>query len=279
MKKNEQIHTDYMKVTPQMAEGWLTFNLIKNRRLTPSVINRYAADMRSGDWIGDNGETVKFTRDGTLVDGQHRLHAIAMTGVPQYLLVAFNVHEAAFSTVDAGKKRGFGDVLSIDGCLNSTLLGATLSWLIKQSAGGLHVSVQITNQMILAALPKYPGVEDSVSWATAHRTKRGNLAPSLAAFLHYELSRAAGQQKAEEFLLSLIDGVSPTGKPLYKSSPSIVLRARLEANSVAKAKLGRTDVVALCIKAWNAHMAGRKIKALKWARNAGERFPTVAKPA
>lgn len=60
-------------VTPEMAENILAARG-PNRNVSASVINKYARDMLAGRWQL-NGQTIKISKDGQLLDGQHRLEA------------------------------------------------------------------------------------------------------------------------------------------------------------------------------------------------------------
>jgi hypothetical protein len=48
-------------------------------------------------------------------------------------------------------------------------------------------------------------------------------------------------------------------------------------NNISKAKLSKTYVMALCIKAWNHARAGTKVRCLRWREEGDkvEQFPVV----
>ena len=66
-------------VTPAIATRWLGLNT-NNRHPRITDVRALAADMRGGRWQ-QNSETIKFGTDGRLIDGQHRLMAIELSGV------------------------------------------------------------------------------------------------------------------------------------------------------------------------------------------------------
>ena len=82
------ITTEIVTLTPALAAEWLNSNTC-NRPLSTLRASRYARDMKAGDWRF-NGETISFTADGRLVDGQHRLTAVVESGVTIQQVV---VHE------------------------------------------------------------------------------------------------------------------------------------------------------------------------------------------
>jgi hypothetical protein len=109
-------------VTPDMADAWLDLNE-HNRRLRPEAVAGWAVDMSFKDWKL-NGETVKFTKSGRLIDGQHRLSAIITSGEPMETFVAIGLDEDVQSTVDIGRQRSFGDVLKLRGEKNAPKLAS-----------------------------------------------------------------------------------------------------------------------------------------------------------
>ena len=67
-----------IKVTPHLASKWLQKNSC-NRPLSQNTVYRYADAILSGEWKL-NGDTIRFDSNGTLIDGQHRLHACVKAG-------------------------------------------------------------------------------------------------------------------------------------------------------------------------------------------------------
>ena len=80
------------KITPKIAEEYLTANKQNYRKMSRSQVKKYADDMRSGRWEL-NGETIVFDENGTLKDGQHRLAAVLMAGMPVEMIVIRGVKE------------------------------------------------------------------------------------------------------------------------------------------------------------------------------------------
>jgi hypothetical protein len=100
-----------MSVTPDMARQWLRGNT-HNRRINKGHVRRLSSDIVDGRWKF-NPDPVSFDDSGTLLNGQHRLTAIAETGVPAQLAVCFNVPADAMSVMDQGVPRGLKDIASV----------------------------------------------------------------------------------------------------------------------------------------------------------------------
>jgi hypothetical protein len=71
---NEELVT----VTVEMAQRWLDTAAENTRKLDPVRVAKYANALKLGRWKV-NGEVIKF-KDGRLFDGQHRLHAVVVSG-------------------------------------------------------------------------------------------------------------------------------------------------------------------------------------------------------
>lgn len=99
-------------ITPEIAAAYLEHNM-KNRSLSSSTVNAYAADMRAGNWQL-NGEAIKFNKRGELIDGQHRLMAVVLSGVTISMVVIRDIDEDV-NVMDYGRKRSITDILRIGG--------------------------------------------------------------------------------------------------------------------------------------------------------------------
>ena len=109
----------YEKITPKLAIDYLSKNRKNNRKLSVSVVNSYADDMKNGRWDDENGTSIKFNIDGELVDGQHRLMACIRAGVPFGTIVMRGVSMTAINTVDNGRARSAGAVFTINNIPNA----------------------------------------------------------------------------------------------------------------------------------------------------------------
>lgn len=112
-----------INITPQLAKDYLTNN-VKNRPIKPSIVLAYANEMMRGRWQL-TPQCISFMEDGTLADGQHRLHAIVKANVTIPMYVARGLDEDAVACIDIGSKRGTSDYLSLyRGIKNPTAVAA-----------------------------------------------------------------------------------------------------------------------------------------------------------
>ena len=101
-----------------------------NRPLNRRVLDLYTRIMSDGGWTL-NGETIKISPTGRLLDGQHRLAAICKSGVNVPLTIAQGVPESAMVTVDEGKPRTGADALVLAGATNTHRMAAAISMIIR----------------------------------------------------------------------------------------------------------------------------------------------------
>lgn len=109
------MRSEMIEVTPDMASDWLGQNNILNRNLRQRIAVKYAADMRAGKWQLTH-QGIAFYDDGTLADGQHRLHAIQLAMIPVRMMVTFDVPKATSIGIDQNLARTVSDSLLIGGC-------------------------------------------------------------------------------------------------------------------------------------------------------------------
>lgn len=110
------------KITPAKATGWLKKNK-SNRKLSASHVRRLAKMMTRDKWV-ENGDTISLNGEW-LIDGQHRLSAVVLSGVSINAPVVRELSPRAYATKDRGKRRTTADTLLEKGHRYSILLAAT----------------------------------------------------------------------------------------------------------------------------------------------------------
>lgn len=252
-----------MTITPAVAGKWLLSNH-NNRPLNRVHVNELVTALRAGHWAL-NGETIKFSADGRLLDGQHRLHACVLANLPFPSYVTFGLEERSFATIDTGKPRGAKDVLAIQGERETSRLasGARIAFLIDRRR--IHIGrISVTNTDVIDYLEANPGLRNFIDSSKGLRQFFGAAVYCGIRYLTY--------RSHPELCDSFWEAVG-SGTGLAERSPARLLRERMIANMGSTSKLRPLDTYALVIKAWNAHVAGRELGALRWTKN--EDFPTI----
>ena len=101
-------------ISPPEAESILS-RMAGNRKRRKTYVDTLAADMRAGRWV-DTHEPIAMSVDGNLIDGQHRLAAVVLSGVGQCFWVAvYDTHQTAIGLpIDRGVQRNNADLLGLD---------------------------------------------------------------------------------------------------------------------------------------------------------------------
>lgn len=153
-EKAPGISVYFLEVNAQVAHELLAFNTKGQRNLSKANVERYASDMITMDWI-INGDTIKISDEGELLDGQHRLNAIKESGEAQVLLVVHGISKQAMETIDAGRKRTFSDQLRMEGIRNHSIVAAigTRLWYWDKGNYGVRGIARIEGALHLNAVP------------------------------------------------------------------------------------------------------------------------------
>ena len=104
-------------ITPEIARRLLDTQIV-NRRLNPGRVNTYANDMKNGRWT-ESPEPICINQNGQLNNGQHRLQAVIVSGMPVVMSVAYDVPDEA--VLDRGLPRSLGDSLYMRGLIDAEL--------------------------------------------------------------------------------------------------------------------------------------------------------------
>lgn len=251
------VKTYIVYVTPAMAARWLTLNQ-GNRKPSRAKVRRFADVIRSGKWTM-NGEAVKFSDSGRLLDGQSRLRAIIEANTPAPLELRFGIPDEAQRTMDAGESRRATHALEMLGYQNAHVLSPALRFVFQMEGGGIRKGGSTTgrqsvmeNLAVPALIKRHDALTRSVEWAIAQgQTLRKLLPFSEAAFFHYVFA-GAGVDKRDAFFAALIPPKHArlSGNNRSDASPTGLLRNRLVAN--IGGKISATARVKITVKAWNA---------------------------
>jgi hypothetical protein len=268
-----------VKVTPDLAASWLLLNQ-GNRNPSKAKVRRFAASIKAGRWVL-NGETIKFSISGRLLDGQSRLKAIVMAGTPAMLEIRGGLPDEAQKAMDIGEARKGTHTLEMMGEKYPNILSPALRWIFrwengalsyKGQSGGVDVTV-LENMEIEPMLKRHDGLRASVGWCVSAGYKvTGMMPPSEAAFFHYLLGRAS-VAKRDVFFAGLATGLGLTDK-----SPAYHLRERLQTDRASSKRMSVRERTALVIKAWNAHFSGEKVGQLGFRATGDfkEAYPSIA---
>lgn len=253
-----EVTAQFEDIGPSLAQSFLEKNL-NNRRADKNRIAKYVADMKSGYWCF-NGDAIRFDKSGNLIDGQHRLLSIIKADKSFTFLVIRNVIEESKRTIDTGKARSGGDVLSLFagvGARDAGVLSAAISTLLLYKkgigiTGGSGNSSHTSNSCIeIFYKENYLKLQDSLNFVnsvTDHHMML--LSRSEALFLHYIFSEI-NKDNANLFIEKVITGAS-----IAMNSNEYLYRSILTKRALKTLKIKKSEVIFTGIKAWNRNKKG-----------------------
>ena len=99
-----QIKTEWVFVTPALAEEWLKLNHPNQRNISPTSLQANCNDLSENNWTPTH-QGICFGKHGYLIDGQHRLYAIIKTGKGIWLMVSHNPEGDIHDPIDRNRAR------------------------------------------------------------------------------------------------------------------------------------------------------------------------------
>jgi hypothetical protein len=247
----------FVTVTPEIAQRWLEGNTV-NRSIRQGKVDQYASDMAAGLWT-HSADTICFTPDGKLGNGQHRLLGVIQSNTTITFAVQYNVPLEAMVNVDTGSARTASDILGWNNEKNAGLLASSAKLALLYSDGRIYkdARVQATSHgAILVFIDANPELRHSV--AVALRVyQRVDCYPSVLAVAHWIITCANNSDVADHFLNQL---ATLTGES--QGSAVLALDRRFREIRRARAKHPRREILALIIKGWNYYAAGKAVDKL-----------------
>lgn len=244
-------------ITPEMALHWIN-RLVNCRAISQADIEAYARDMKAGNWP-DNGETIKWDIEDNCFDGEHRLRACVLAGVPFESWVVVGLPVQSAKTVDLGRKRQLAHVLRNSGERYGIQLAstATLIWRWERGRDALvDTRTRPTYNELASLINEHAQLRTSVEFvhggcAKAARLSRSSTVPAM---VHYYGSRNHAD-RADAFLQQV-----HTGKDIGTGDPAYALREKLISMGKKQNRFTQRDTLGLWIPAWNAHAQAKALK-------------------
>lgn len=253
-------------ITPSMATMMLESNS-NNRKLDDRIVAQYARDMSAGSWK-INGETIKFSSTGKLLDGQHRLHGCVRSGHDLVTMMVEGLDEDVFTTIDMGKKRKTAQILAMAGYVNTYRLAAIIRYVNITERKGLRPNIGGSQHNMTA--------QQSLDWIVAHtfvieaakegdRLNRVGINRSSAGAAYY-LMYLRDAELTHKYFVQLF-----SGENLKRGDPALAVRNALIGN-----KFGALEQLAILIRGWNALRSDRELLEVRgFVRNKSGEYNSV----
>lgn len=227
MNMTSDVEVTLEKITPQKAQEWLDNYNTCNRNLRESHVDKIVRDILSGNWK-INGDAIRFSVKGELLDGQHRLNAIVRSGVAIDTIVIRGISEASRQTIDSGIKRTSGDNLGLMGIKNSNKIAAACRYAIVLKTR--QFSSSFTTSEIIDFYNKHSAISEHAG--KFEKAICGSSSMSIATSYILSLVRP---DLVEPFYETWMHGVGE------KNNPFLMLREKLIQNSGGKMNM-RTNL-------------------------------------
>lgn len=243
-------YVELLNVTPTMAKAWLK-KKAPNRQVSKHRVKHYANLMKT-DRFYLNGETIKLTETDALIDGQHRLAAVAHAGISVRMLVARNVPQSAIVSIDMGRQRSLADQLRVAYDYKSTGDLGTIIRLIfewKENGWISHKTFrQVDPDEAHAYISANPEVVELPRTAALFGADivSALMTRNQFAFLMWLFSRV-DYDDAQKFMNNLVNNIGE-----YENDPCVHLRRHLlKMRSDRYGDAKRNVVIGLTIQNWN----------------------------
>jgi len=199
-------------ITPEIAAVMLQSNP-ENRPVKQTHVQQLARDMAAGRWQL-NGDAIRLNGDGSLIDGQHRLHACVISNAPFQSIVISGLPHEVRATIDGGVKRTYGDRLSMRNVPNANTVAAAIT-LMAGIATGQWRQVRLTTQEMDEILHRHPGLVKSASLCSTVFPKIGTMLTTV----HYIGCYLGMEDRADAFA-----NVWKKGVPTYQNDAAHYVR-------------------------------------------------------
>ena len=255
-RKAPSIKFNWKWVTPTLAKKMLSSS-VNNRTLNERTVDKYARDMTDGNWQ-NNGDVIRITAGGKILDGQHRLSAVVKSKKPVYLAICKGVSENAMPTVDCGRKRSLSDILKLQGHSYTSKLSASIINCMQLdqgkslSSGG---SVYSHSEALDALNDNYKDLPKFMEDNYAKIRQIDGPSPSLLTAIYYHMKKNA----ADKALVDKMFEQLSTGANIPKLDPILAL-SRYLRRSREERNIDRNMV---CNAFYHAYLMKRKNQKLK----------------
>lgn len=236
-------------ITPEKAAEYLKANTNNYRKLSRSIVTRYADDIRSGKWEL-NGEPIVFDENGLLKDGQHRLAAVMMAKKNVKMTVVRGVDESV-SIYNIGSKRTVAQIVSSKGVeCNCTVAAAAriIACQFKNGKGSNETMTYLEKHL------------DELNRAYRITCSNGNIGPShnaaCVAACYLMLRTELVRSYEAELFFRLFNDKGLTRADGYEISPAIIARKMWDERGKAcrggyQVQKERLEIIVMAMRDFN----------------------------
>lgn len=262
------VSTTWELIDPEVAAEYLDSNE-ENRSLRKRAVDMYARNMEDDAWQL-TGETIKFDKNGRLIDGQHRLSAVMRSGKTIPTLVIRGLDPDVQGIIDTNIHRTAGDMLRLTGVVQADayVVASVGRIAIARETGRLNtygtINASISHTEIAEWLKANPQAVEIVKQTRVITGKKINAAPSPFAYAMWKLYQVDAWD-AERFL----EGIAEYKTEGDKDPRTTLIRAF--SLSTYSHRPGVT--IGLMFTTWNAWRDKQTLRSLPLTDAKGKQLP------
>ncbi|QNL30839.1 hypothetical protein SEA_ESTES_151 [Mycobacterium phage Estes] len=218
-------------VNPALASAWLEGNK-GNRPLNTKHVQMLSNAIQAGRFQY-NGDTIRISKEGTLLDGQHRLNAVIEADATVPMLVVFGLDEDVVSSIDQGRPRSVIDILRMRGLsvihhnvvIGTATILAQHTLALEPVASGGRATIADYVEAHAEELTQWAAwghrvAQESPQIPTQYRSRLRGVSPSPVAALAIHMTRSgADADTVREFFMGAAQGSLMDAEKLATLSP------------------------------------------------------------
>jgi hypothetical protein len=240
---------EVVDITPDMASDWLETRVFDgNRKPAKAKIEQHTAAMKAGRWL-ETHQGIAFDTDGRLIDGRHRLMAVAASGVTVRMWVFPEQTRETFDVIDTGYARAAAQFLPSTAPTMAAGAVRYIAAVIDKDFKGIY-RAKMPLHDVLEAHRQWPEIEN---WTMATYGARSVAAVPPSPLLAIVAMGERGGVPAP-VIADFLNGLK-SGAIGDAHDPRLLLRNRFIRDSKA---LNRTHGYALLVKGFNAFANGER---------------------
>lgn len=267
------ITTRIIDLTPAMGAALIGRNT-RNRHMSGTNYQKVRRSIERDEW-SLNGEAVKISDTGVLLDGQHRCMAVVETGKTIQTILIEGLPESAQDTMDTGKPRTLGNVLHMRGYKSAPNLAAGIRRMLLAERDGIkwafaRGTASTTRPEELSWFEENPWIENYTQASATVAKDRDVLLSPTSTLVLMVMFDGCDEEDAEFFWEKLRSGES-----LSDQHPIMALRRAFKRQSDLKGEHDQYHLAGLTIKAWNKYRKGQPASLIRFKSGGAnpDRFP------
>ena len=253
------------RIDKKKADSILQNNTM-NRKIVRANVDFIKSEITSGNFAL-NGSSIVISEEGILIDGQHRLLAISELDTVVNMVVVRNAKKEVFATIDCGKIRTAGDVISSEKMPYANAMASAIKRIIEEFSSkrktAKNGTVKLSNSEILKFYKDNSTelIEIMERCTQLYSSQIKVTTPSIATAMVF-LLRREDSVKAFPFIREIFTGEKET-----ESNAALTLRKRLLNSKIDGIRIDDSRIRALFLVSFRAYKAGRNISKIVINKN------------